>query len=86
MPIDVFNVSVFSVYVVNPAQINFQLLQCCYSIILSVSNYLLSDSPLPAVVQAVDLSMRLLQVELVSHRRGDLREVNFVSNLKYSYL
>ena len=47
---------------------------------------LLSDSPLPAVIQAVDLTVRLLQVELVGHRRRDLREVDLVSNLKYSYL
>ena len=43
------------------------------------------DSPLPAVVQAVDLAVGLLQVELDSHGRGDLREVNLVSNLKCSY-
>ena len=28
--------------------------------------------------------MRLLQVELVGHGRGDLRDLNLVSNLKYS--
>ena len=39
---DVFNVSMFSVYVVNPAKINSPLLQWCYSIILSVSHYLTS--------------------------------------------
>ena len=41
-------------------------------------------SPLSAVVQAIDLAMRLLQVELVGHGRGNLRDLNLVSNLKYS--
>ncbi len=36
------------------------------------------------MVQTVDLTVWLLQLELVGHRRGDLHEVNLVSNLNCS--
>ena len=72
-------------YLMHPTKINSPLMQCCYSIYIFFYIYsLFFDSPLSAVVQTVDLTVWLLQLELVGHRRGDLHKVNLVSNLNCS--